>query len=132
MSGPKCIVCGIEGLPVLCTAVPVQPKGCTRTVRMRNGGLLLSGDLAHAYMVGPSSPPSNFPGDLTGKVYYGSGASAHIYYHPECNGLNLDAYNDRVNVNVDSMMADDETYAYAADKPSNEGPWKRRCFPQKR
>ena len=85
---PCCIVCGQEGKPATCSRVPIQPKGQIRMVRLgiQGGGSFLvdSGDLADANMVGHGSPPKNFPGDPTGKKYYGSGASAYVYYHPEC------------------------------------------------
>lgn len=97
----RCIVCGEEGLPAPCQRVPIQPKGQIRKVRIgiRGGGSFLvdSGDLAHANMVGPGSPPEKFPGDPRepgeGKEYYGSGASAYVYYHPECKGQQLQSYN---------------------------------------
>jgi hypothetical protein len=115
----KCIVCGQEGLPAVSQRVPIQPKGTTRNVKLRtaNGDeqVIESGDLAHGYMVGPGHPPSDFPGDPTGKQYYGSGASAYVYFHPECRGMSLVEYNAFLRT-VSGQMADDEEWIYPEDK----------------
>lgn len=109
-------------------SVPLQPKGQIRKVRVliRGGGSFLvdSGDLAHGNMVGPGHPPGDFPGDPTGKLYYGSGAGAYVYYHPECRGSSVEAYNAFLRT-FTSQMADDEEWAHAEEKPASEGPWRR-------
>jgi hypothetical protein len=74
-----------------------------------------SGDLAHAYMVGPGSPPSDFPGDPTGKQYYGSGASAHIYFHPECRGQSLASFNAFMRT-ISPQISDDEEWLYPEER----------------
>lgn len=125
---PRCIVCGQDGKPAFSHIVPIQPKGQIRKVRVRraDGGSMLveSGDLAHANKVGPGHPPKEFPGDPTGKLYFGSGASAYIYYHPECKGESLESYNAFLRT-FSPQMADDEEWVYPNDKPASEGPWRR-------
>jgi len=78
----KCIVCSQEGKGAVFQSVPLQPRGQIRKVRLAivTGGSFLvdSGDLAYGNMVGPGHPPEGFPGDPTGKEYYGSGAGAHV------------------------------------------------------
>jgi len=127
MTEPRCIVCGKEGKPAVNQRVPIQPIGTTKTVKLKTAvGVAMtveSGDLAHANMVGPGSPPENFPGDPTGKKYYGSGAGAYVYYHPECKGQSLADYNAFLR-SFSAQMADDEEWAYAHDKPPGEGPWR--------
>jgi hypothetical protein len=119
---PRCIVCGEEGVVTVCQRVPLQPKGKIRRVRL--GRILVdSGDLALANMVGPGSPPANFPGDPTGKQYYGSGDSAFIYYHPECKGQSLESYNAFLR-EFSAQMADDEEWVYDFEKPASEGTWR--------
>jgi hypothetical protein len=117
----KCIVCGQEGLPAVSQRVPIQPKGTVRKLKLRtaNGEVMtvLSGDLAHANMVGPGpgSAPSDFPGDPTGKKYYGSGASAYRYFHPECVGQSLASYNAFLAA-VGPQINDDEEWLYPEEK----------------
>jgi hypothetical protein len=124
---PRCIVCGEEGKPAVCQRIPIQPKGQIRKVRLavQGGGSFLvdSGDLAHGNMVGPQSPPENFPGDPTGKKYFGSGAGAYVYYHPECWGQSLESYNAFLRTFA-AQMADDEEWVYEHEKPASEGPWR--------
>jgi len=124
---PRCIVCGQEGQTALCSRVPIQPKGKIRKVRLtdsRGGSLLVdSGDLAAANMVGAGHPPSDFPGDPTGKKYYGSGAGAYVLFHPECCGKSVEAYNALLRT-LSAQMADDEEWVYDHEKPASEGPWR--------
>jgi hypothetical protein len=121
-----CIVCGQPGLPAVSQRVPIQPKGKIRKVRLaiRTGGSFLvdSGDLAHANMVGPGPghSPADFPGDPTGKLYFGSGASAYQYYHPECKGQTLEEYNAFMRT-ITPQMADDEEWLYPGEKWAAEG-----------
>lgn len=126
---PCCIVCKQEGKPAVCQRVPIQPRGKTRTVKLATATgeymLVESGDLALGNMVGPGSPPSDFPGDPTGEHYYGSGASAFIYFHPECKGQSVEEYN-AFTLKFSPQMADDEEWAYDSDKPASEGAWRAK------
>jgi len=107
--------------------VPIQPKGTTKKTKtmtaLGTAMVIESGDLALANMVGPGSPPSNFPGDPTGKHYYGSGVSAYVQYHPECRGQSVEDYNAFLRT-FSAQMADDEEWVYDYEKPASEGSWR--------